>query len=172
MTSNKFDSTRLVSPRHFALDSFAKGSPNSHRELAEAGTVGELTFGESAHNDSMKNIASKVLACLAVFVSLAVVGAPQTGKGYHVSGVVGQVHGDILFHDWNVLVLSDEGEVVADFLSDPNGDFEVDLKPGTYTLVAYIPNFFSRTVFGIPATVTVAKKQFASVVLSISLPPS
>lgn len=120
----------------------------------------------------MKNTASKILACLAVFASLAVVGAPETGTGYHISGVVGEVHGDILFHDWNVLVLSDEGEVVADLLSDANGNFVVDLKPGTCTLVAYFPDFFSRTIFGNPVTVTVAKKQFASVVLTISLPPS
>ncbi len=120
----------------------------------------------------MKSITRAFILCAALFAGSALLGAPATGKGYHLSGVTGQVQGPILFHNWDVLVVSDEGEFVTHFLTDPDGSFTVDLKPGAYVLVAYITNVGSESlVFGTPVSVTVEKKQFARVVLPISLPP-
>ena len=93
-------------------------------------------------------------------------------QGHHQSGVSGQVERVILFHHWNVSIVSDTGDVVADFLTNEDGSFEVNLKPGSYILTAYIPYFGTPgTVYGTPVQVTVEKKQFASVFLPIALPP-
>ncbi len=120
----------------------------------------------------MKNTTSKLIACIGLLACLSLASAPGPAKGHHQSGVLGQVQSEILFHEWNVLVLSDTGEFVTEFLTDEHGAFEVDLKPATYVLVAYITvGAPFGTVFGTPVTVAVEKKQFPMVVLPISLPP-
>ncbi len=120
----------------------------------------------------MKNLRSTLILCAALFACLPLSGAPATGKGYHLSGVTGQVKGNILFHNWNVLVTSDKGRVVADILTDENGNFTVDLKPGSYVLVAYITSVGAHPlIFGTPVGVTVEKKQFVPVARTILLPP-
>jgi len=125
---------------------------------------------------NMKNITRIFIVCATLFACTSLFGAPGTGKGYQHSGVIGQVDTHILFADWDVLVISDDGQFVTDFLTDADGSFEVDLKPGTYVLVAYITDvaFYPLVyplVFGTPVTVTVDKKQFATAVLPVSLPP-
>ena len=124
----------------------------------------------------MKNTTRIFIVCATLFACFSLFGALATGKGYQQSGVIGQVDGPVLFHDWGVLVISDDGQFVTDFLTDADGSFEVDLKPGTFVLVAYITDvaFYPLVyplVFGTPVTVTVDKKQFATAVLPVSLPP-
>ena len=124
----------------------------------------------------MKNITRIFIVCATLFACSSLFCAPGTSKGYQHSGVIGQVDTHILFADWDVLVISDDGQFVTDFLTDADGSFEVDLKPGTYVLVAYITDvaFYPLVyplVFGTPVTVTVDKKQFATAVLPVSLPP-
>ncbi len=115
---------------------------------------------------------SKFVACVALLPCLSLGAAPATGKGYHQSGIIGQVQSSILFHNWNVRAVAEDGEVVADFLTDAEGNFIVDLKPGTYVLVAYINNVGPYpVVYGTPVTVTVQKKSFVPAVLHITLPP-
>ncbi len=121
----------------------------------------------------MKSI--KLILLLALGL-LAVNSAPLVARadnnGHHQSGVTGQVQGFILFHNWNVLVVSDSGKVVADLLTAGNGSFTVDLKPGSYVLTAYIRNVGPHAiVWGTPVAATVEKKQFTTVTLPISAPP-
>lgn len=111
--------------------------------------------------------------CAALFAWSLVVGAPAKGRGYQQSGITGQVQGPILFHNWNVLVTSEDGKRVIDLVTAADGCFEVGLKPGTYVLTAYITNFdaLHPVVWGTPVTVTVEKKEFSTAVLPITLPP-
>ena len=115
----------------------------------------------------------RILLGLVVLVAgLLPVGVGADSRGHHQSGVTGQVQGFIVFHNWNVLVVSDTGKVAADFLTAPDGSFELNLKPGTYVLTAYIRNFGPHAiVWGTPVEVTVEKKAFATVTLPISAPP-
>lgn len=111
---------------------------------------------------------SKLIVCVGLLACLSLAAAPANGKGYHQSGVIGQVQSDIVFNDWTVLVVSDDGEFVTEFLTDENGGFAVDLKPGTYALVAFIPVVGPfPPIVGTPVTVTVEKKQFESVILPV-----
>jgi hypothetical protein len=142
----------------------------------------------SVHNATkkginMKNITRIFVVCAALFACSSLFAAPatgkghhHTGKGYHQSGVTGQVVVAgiipfIPFADSDVLVTSGDGQFVTDFLTDADGNFEVDLKPGTYVLVAYmvfVP--LHSPWFGTPVTVTVDKKHFVTVVLPLSFP--
>ncbi len=122
----------------------------------------------------MKNAACKLSICAALVLgSLLPLAAPaQENQGHHQSGIVGQVQGFILFHAWNVTIVSDRGKVVADLLTDPDGRFEVFLKPGDYVLTAYIRDFGPHAiVWGTPVKATVSKKQFTAVTLPIAPPP-
>jgi hypothetical protein len=125
----------------------------------------------------MKTIIQRFIGCAVLFASLSLLGAPDCGMGHHQSGVIGQVQGPILLHDWDVLVQSDDGQFVTHFLTNPDGSFQVDLKPGRYVMVAYITVGSSTVppsptlVFGTPVTVKVEKKRFTPAVLPISLPP-
>ncbi len=111
--------------------------------------------------------------CAALFACSLVVGAPAKGRGYQQSGIIGQVQGPILFHDWNVLVTSEDGKHIIDLVTGADGIFEVGLKPGTYVLTAYITNIdaLHPVVWGTPVTVPVEKKEFSTAVLPITLPP-
>ncbi len=126
----------------------------------------------------MKTIIQSLAGCAILFASLSLLGAPDSARGHHQSGVLGQVQGPILAHEWDVLVHSGDGQFVTHFLTNPDGTFQVNLKPGTYILVAYITVGSSTMppsptlVFGTPVTVTVQKKQFTPAALPISLPPS
>jgi len=96
----------------------------------------------------------------------------QGHQGHHQSGISGQVERVILFHDWNVSIVSDTGDFVADFPTQEDGNFAVNLKPGSYVLTAYIPDFGAQgTLYGPSVQVTVEKQQFTSVFLPIVLPP-
>jgi hypothetical protein len=141
----------------------------------------------SVHNTTkeeinMKNITRIFVVCAALFACSSLFGAPSTGKshhhrgchhgGYHQSGVFGQVDfgSRPSVFPVDVQVISGDGQHVTDFLTDADGSFEVDLKPGTYILVAYftyeiLP--FRQVWFSTPVTVTVDKKQFAAVILTI-----
>ncbi len=120
----------------------------------------------------MKTIVARIFLCAALLGWIAPPRLQANNNGHHQSGVIGQVQSQILFHSWTVLVVSDRGKVAADFLTDADGSFQVNLKPGTYVFTAYYPNFGPYSVvWGTPVEVTVAKKNFATAVLQITLPP-
>jgi hypothetical protein len=126
----------------------------------------------------MKKLTRTFIVCTTLFACLSLFGAPPTGKGYQQSGIVGQVQDNILFADVNVLVASADGQFITDVLTDAEGNFGVDLKPGNYVLMALyaphpapgqpLPNF---VIIGPPTPVTVVKKQFTTAILSLSIGP-
>jgi hypothetical protein len=120
----------------------------------------------------MKNIVAKLLLCAALLACIAPTRVFAGNNGHHQSGVTGQVQSQILFHNWNVLVISDTGKLVADFLTDADGSFQLNLKPGTYVLTAYYPDFGPyRIVWGTSVEVTIEQKGFETVFLPVTLPP-
>ena len=115
--------------------------------------------------------------------ALLAAGAQAAGKrGHHQSGIIGQVNGGIIIATPtgegsriipdHVRVYSDEGRLLGEVETEVTErawwHFEVYLKPGNYTLVAYAgaPPEAGGILYSYPLAVTVAKKQFTEVALS------
>ena len=96
----------------------------------------------------------------------------QADQGPIPSGIGGRVQGFIQSHNWNVLVTSSAGNVVADFLTAADGSFQLNLQPGTYVLKAYIRNVGPHPIlWGTPVQVTLGQNDFVTVSLTITAPP-
>jgi hypothetical protein len=82
------------------------------------------------------------------------------------------VQGFIQSHNWNVQVASNAGNVVADFLTTPDGSFQVELQPGTYVLKAYARDVGPYPIlWGTRVEVTLGQNDFVTVSLYITAPP-
>jgi hypothetical protein len=125
----------------------------------------------------MKNPLSFII-CATLFLAgfLPATTLAQDNQGHHLSGVTGQVNGGIfgsgMVLPGHVRIYSDEGELVVEVETEVQGNtlwhFEVFLKPGHYTLVAYAgaPPENGGILYSFPVPVTVNKKQFTEVAIS------
>ena len=110
---------------------------------------------------------------------------PAQAQGNQDSGIIGQVNGGLLLPGGivghpgiivipdHVRVYSDKGKLLTDVETEVMAKvywhFEVLLKPGTYTVVAYsgTPPENGGTHYSPPVTVTVTKKQFTEVAIPL-----
>ena len=140
----------------------------------------------------MSNTRLKSIICAAfVFACLRPVAVQADGhQGHHQSGVVGQAFvslsgcvtlgpvpepcADAQPMSGTVLVYSEGGRLVTAAVTDEDGFFRVNLKPGDYILTMYIPPQGSGSVGHLEArqtAFTVKKKEFTPTwVLSVFLP--
>jgi len=95
-------------------------------------------------------------------------------QGHHQSGITGRVSGGVIIATPTgegsrvipdiVRVYSDSGELVAEVETEVEGNawwhFQINLKPGNYTVIASVPGGYS---YSYPVSVTVDKKQFTEV---------
>jgi hypothetical protein len=120
---------------------------------------------------------------MALFVCVALTAMSAKGdQGHHQSGMVGRVNGGAVIGGPtaevsgvvpdHVRVYSAAGELLVDVLTETQGDdlwhFEVFLKPGTYTVLAYVDAApeDGGAWHTSPIQVTVEKKEFTEVELS------
>jgi len=122
----------------------------------------------------MKHIALKPLLCIALFVSGLFPATVQAdgNRGHHQSGIIGrvQLEQSSLPLSWQVRVSTDRGEAITVLQPDEDGQFAVNLKPGTYRLTAFAPVwllYYGVPMYaefsGPPVQVTVSKKDFTAV---------
>jgi hypothetical protein len=95
-----------------------------------------------------------------------------SAKGYHQSGITGQVTGFTEPYQFIVVVLTADGKTVTRFVTEPGGAFSVGLKPGNYVLIPFLrtggPG--SPTLKGLPTPMRVEKKSFTDAILPFFLP--
>ena len=126
----------------------------------------------------MKQITRKVLICAALVIgSLLPVAVHADGnRGHHQSGIIGrvQIEQTIPTLAWQVRVSTDTCESLTVLETDDEGQFVVNLKPGTYRLTPFAVVWFlyngvwmSGEFVGPSVQVTVAKKDFTVVELPI-----
>ncbi len=110
-------------------------------------------------------------AALAVACLLPI--ATQANQGHHQSGIVGRVEVEQvgLPHVWKVRVTTATYKLVEDVQTDENGQFVVNLKPGTYHLTPFLGGDGGAVLVGPSIQVTVEKKDFAVVEMSLIFPP-
>ena len=129
----------------------------------------------------MKQITRKVLICAALVIgSLLPVAVHADGnRGHHQSGIIGRVQVEQVggAFPWQVWVGTDTGESITVLQTDDEGQFVVNLKPGTYQLQPFCPLSISDgelpggvVLIGPPVQVTVAKKDFTVVELPFAWP--
>jgi len=127
----------------------------------------------------MKHIALKPLLCIALLIGGFLPAAVHAdgNRGHHQSGIIGRVQveqvGGAL--SWQVWVGTDSGESVTVLQTNSDGEFVVNLKPGTYQLQPFCPLSISDgelpgdvVLIGPPVQVTVAKKDFTVVDLPLA----
>ena len=132
----------------------------------------------------MKAFTRRSIICAALLSGafLAAAAHAEGNRGHHQSGIVGQVNGGIVIATPtgegssvipdHVRVFSDRGKLVDEVETTVTETawwhFEVYLKPGNYTLVAYAgpPPEAGGILYSFPLEVTVQKKQFTEVALS------
>jgi len=110
----------------------------------------------------MKNILSK-LALLAAMATLCLAPLSAQSRGYHQSGIIGQVAGFPTFiTHCNILVVASDGRRFQTVVTTDNQlQFDVGLKPGTYTLIPFADPVPGLTLpQGLPVVVQVERKQF------------
>lgn len=124
----------------------------------------------------MKSLKTLAVLCVA-FLVVCSPGAMARAAGHHQSGIIGriQVEQPGLPFPWHVRVSTDTGDCVTDLQTDDDGQFIINLKPGTYRLTPFVPLWWVglngerlyAELTGPPVQVTVAKKDFTVV----ELPP-
>jgi hypothetical protein len=124
----------------------------------------------------MKNPLPFIMCITLLALSPVTTTLAQDNQGHHQSGVTGLVSGGIfgggMVRPDHVRVYSEEGELVAEVETEVQGNilwhFEVYLKPGNYTLVAYAgaPPENGGILYSFPVPVTIQKKQFIEVTIS------
>ena len=126
----------------------------------------------------MKSLKTLAILCVAV-LAVCSPGATARAAGHHQSGIIGrvQVEQSSLPFLWQVRVSTDTGEFVTALQTDAEGQFVVNLKPGTYRLTPFVPlwwigldgeRLYSEFT-GPPVQVAVAKKDFTMVELPLRL---
>jgi hypothetical protein len=119
---------------------------------------------------------------LGIALALCVVSASvfaQENRGHHQSGITGRVGGGFItagengrVHPDFVRVYSPEGDLLVEVETEVVGNvlwhFEIFLKPGNYTVLAYagVPPEEGGTFYSFAVPVTVEKKEFTELVLS------
>ncbi len=131
----------------------------------------------------MKKYTQELRVCAALIIGclLPTTAQSQGNQGHHQSGIVGLVTAGVVsgtptgegpIIPEHVRVYSETGklltEVETEATADANWHFEIFLKPGTYTLVAYAgpPPEEGGILYSFPVAVTVGKKQFTEVTLN------
>ncbi len=119
----------------------------------------------------MKRIPWNIAVLAGLFLAL-VTPAGAALKGYHQSGIIGQVTGFSEPYQYVVVVCSAEGKFVKQLVTEPGGAFTVGLKQGTYVLTPYLPTGKpgSPALQGLRMTVVVGKKTFTEAELPFFLP--
>ncbi len=119
----------------------------------------------------MKKIPWIMLILVGLLLTL-VTPAGASLKGYHRSGIVGQVTGFSEPYQYLVVIYSSEGRLVTRLVTQPGGAFTVGLKPGTYVLTPFLSTGGrgSPALQGLHTTVTVVRESFAEAVLPFFLP--
>ena len=129
----------------------------------------------------MSHITRNLLLCFALAIGGLLPAAVHAdgNRGHHQSGIIGRVQveqvGGAL--PWQVWVGTDRGESVTVLQTDNDGEFVVNLKPGTYQLQPFCPLTISDgglpvdvVLIGPPVEVTVVKKDFTVVELPLAWP--
>ncbi len=132
----------------------------------------------------MKNFTGKCLigAALLIGCLLPVAASAQENQGHHQSGILGKVNGGVVMATPtgegsmvipdHVRVYSDKGNLLLEVQTEVTEDawwhFEVYLKPGNYTVIAYAGAAPENggILYCFPVPVTVGKKHFTEVALS------
>jgi hypothetical protein len=98
----------------------------------------------------------------------------QDNRGHHQSGIIGRVQIEQIGVrlPWQVRVTTVMFEPVAVLPADEDGNFIVNLKPGTYQLNAFVGGNGGATLATPPVRVTVEKKDFTIVELPVGFGPS
>ena len=126
----------------------------------------------------MKHIALKPLLCIALLIGGFLPAAVHAdgNRGHHQSGIIGrvQVEQAVLPFIWQVRVSTDTCESLTVLETDDEGQFVVNLKPGTYRLTPFAPvwllyygTWSYAEIVGPTVQVTVAKKDFTAVELPV-----
>ena len=130
----------------------------------------------------MKQITRKFIICAALVIASLLPAAVQANgnRGHHQSGIIGrvQVEQSGLPFLWQVRVSTDTCEPITVVQTEDDGQFVVNLKPGTYRLRPFVPLWWvglnGERLYaefnGPPVQVTVAKKDFTVVELPLSIP--
>ena len=94
-------------------------------------------------------------------------------QGHHQSGIIGRVKVEQIgvLLPWQVRVTTDTFQPVAVLATDEDGQFIVNLKPGTYHLNAFVGGNGGATLGGPTIQVTVTKKDFTIVELPLGFGP-
>ena len=119
----------------------------------------------------MKTIPWKLILWTGLLLAL-VTPAGASFKGFHQSGIVGQVTGFSEPYQYLVVIYSSEGRLITRLVTQPGGAFTVGLKPGTYVLTPFLPTGgrSSPALKGLYTTVKVEKKTFTEANLPFFLP--
>jgi len=123
----------------------------------------------------MKTITHKFALC-AVLLSgclLPVAAHAEDNQGHHQSGVIGRVQVEQvgLPHLWQVRVSTEAYGQASVIQTDDEGQFVVNLKPGTYHLTPFIGGDGNAGLVGPPIQVTVEKKDLTVVEMSLIFGP-
>jgi len=118
----------------------------------------------------MKNITHKLIICAALIIGSFLPASVQAdGRGHHQSGIIGRVQIEQIGIPllWQVRVSSDSFKPITILQADAEGQFLVNLKPGTYRLSAFVGGLVGPSI-----QVRVTKKDFTIVELPIVSGPS
>src|SRR5881628_500865 len=121
----------------------------------------------------MKTVIPKLFLSIGLLTAYLLPLSVEANQGHHQSGIIGRVQVEQIGVrlDWQVRVTTDMFEPVAVLQTDEDGQFIVNLKPGTYHLNAFVGGNGDATLAGPTIRVTVTKKDFTIVELPLGFGP-
>jgi len=123
----------------------------------------------------MKTVIPKLILSFGLLTGylLPISASVEANQGHHQSGIIGRVQVEQIGVrlPWQVSVITDSFEAVAVLQTDEDGQFIVNLKPGTYYLSAFVGGNGDARLVGPPIRVTVTKKDFTLVELPLGFGP-
>jgi hypothetical protein len=121
----------------------------------------------------MSSIARRFILTAALTAACLLPGLTRANQGHHQSGIIGRVQVEQvgLPHLWKVRVSTEAYSLVEDIQTDENGQFVVNLKPGTYHLTPFLGGEEGAVLVGPSIQATVEKKDFTVVELPLVFGP-
>ncbi|HEY5912044.1 MAG TPA: hypothetical protein VJA21_15680 [Verrucomicrobiae bacterium] len=121
----------------------------------------------------MKNVSGRFLTTAALAVACLLPVATPANQGHHQSGIVGRVQVEQvrLPHFWQVRVATAAFKLVEDIQTDEDGRFTVNLKAGVYHPAPFLAGEGGGVLVGPSVQVSVEKKDFTVVELSLVFGP-